>query len=74
MRPLKTSIFSPALQRFIQFAQAICGKELPPAESIPATLSGCGAVEVWAIPTALEPGLDRVLIARIELEDDPSCR
>lgn len=74
MRPLKTSIFSPALQQFILFAQAICGKELPIAEGIPATLSGCGAVEVWAVPKDPEPGLDRILIARIELEDRSSCR
>ncbi|CTQ69502.1 hypothetical protein [Roseibium alexandrii] len=74
MRPPKTSIFIPALQQFIQFAQAICGKELPPAESISSTLSGCGAVEVWAIPKDPEPGLDRVLIARIDLEGHPSCR
>ncbi|WP_428521993.1 hypothetical protein [Roseibium sp.] len=74
MRPPKLSIFSPALQQFIQFAQAICGKELPAAESIPATLSGCGAVEVWAIPKDPEPGLDRVLIARIELEVRSPCR
>ncbi|WP_395173877.1 hypothetical protein [Roseibium alexandrii] len=74
MRPLKTSIFSPALQQFIRLAQAICGRELPPVESIPSALSGCGAVEVWAIPKDPEPGLDRVLIARIELEERPSCR
>lgn len=74
MRPFQSSAQQIALLQLIQLAQTICGQKLRSHNDILAQLADVQKIEVWAIPKDPEPGLDRVLIARIDLEGHPSCR
>ena len=58
----------------IQIASLLAGKIVPTASEVLEVIKDSKSIELLLIPKHPEPGLDRVLIAQIELEDDQSCR